>query len=121
MRYRHQPREIATAGVLLSRPSPARLQLACTARGVLAGVARPTTSRTGVRLADPRRADRERATGKLASAVQRKASLSGRLLRSDLGPELLATAMAAVSPGCKHCYAETFAERFRGVRGHPYQ
>lgn len=25
-----------------------------------------------------------------------------------------------VSPGCKHCYAETFAERFRGVRGHPY-
>lgn len=26
-----------------------------------------------------------------------------------------------VSPGCKHCYAETFAERFRGVRGHPFQ
>lgn len=26
-----------------------------------------------------------------------------------------------VSPGCKHCYAETFAERFRGVKGHPYQ
>lgn len=26
-----------------------------------------------------------------------------------------------ISPGCKHCYAETFAERFRGVRGHPYQ
>ena len=26
-----------------------------------------------------------------------------------------------VSPGCKHCYAETFAERFRGVAGHPYQ
>ena len=25
-----------------------------------------------------------------------------------------------VSPGCKHCYAETFAERFRGVPGHPY-
>jgi protein gp37 len=25
-----------------------------------------------------------------------------------------------VSPGCKHCYAETFAERFRGVSGHPY-
>src|SRR6185369_14194181 len=24
-------------------------------------------------------------------------------------------------PGCKHCYAETFAERFRGVRGHPYE
>jgi protein gp37 len=26
-----------------------------------------------------------------------------------------------VSPGCKHCYAETFAERFRGVLGHPYE
>src|SRR6267378_178922 len=26
-----------------------------------------------------------------------------------------------VSPGCKHCYAETFAERFRGVPGHPYE
>ena len=26
-----------------------------------------------------------------------------------------------VSPGCAHCYAETFAERFRGVAGHPYQ
>ncbi|MGP8244464.1 MAG: DUF5131 family protein [Bryobacteraceae bacterium] len=26
-----------------------------------------------------------------------------------------------VSPGCKHCYAETFAERFRGVPGHPYK
>jgi protein gp37 len=22
---------------------------------------------------------------------------------------------------CKHCYAETFAERFRGVKGHPYE
>ncbi len=26
-----------------------------------------------------------------------------------------------VSPGCDHCYAETFAERFRGVKGHPYE
>ena len=26
-----------------------------------------------------------------------------------------------ISPGCKHCYAETFAERFRGVRGHAYE
>ncbi len=26
-----------------------------------------------------------------------------------------------VSPGCKHCYAETFAERFRGVPSHPYE
>jgi protein gp37 len=26
-----------------------------------------------------------------------------------------------VSPGCTHCYAETFAERFRGVPGHPYE
>ena len=26
-----------------------------------------------------------------------------------------------ISPGCKHCYAERFAERFRGVKGHPYE
>lgn len=26
-----------------------------------------------------------------------------------------------ISPGCKHCYAEAFAERFRGVPGHPYE
>jgi protein gp37 len=26
-----------------------------------------------------------------------------------------------ISPGCKHCYAETFAERFRGVKGHPFE
>lgn len=26
-----------------------------------------------------------------------------------------------VSPGCKHCYAETFAERWRGIPGHPYE
>jgi protein gp37 len=26
-----------------------------------------------------------------------------------------------VSPGCAHCYAETFAERFRGVPGHPFE
>lgn len=26
-----------------------------------------------------------------------------------------------ISPGCKHCYAEAFAERFRGVKGHPYK
>lgn len=26
-----------------------------------------------------------------------------------------------ISPGCKHCYALTFAERFRGVKGHPYE
>jgi protein gp37 len=26
-----------------------------------------------------------------------------------------------ISPGCKYCYAEVFAERFRGVPGHPYQ
>jgi protein gp37 len=28
---------------------------------------------------------------------------------------------AKISPGCAHCYAETFAERFRGVPGHPYE
>lgn len=26
-----------------------------------------------------------------------------------------------ISPGCAHCYAETFAERFRGVPDHPYE
>lgn len=26
-----------------------------------------------------------------------------------------------VSSGCAHCYAEVFAERFRGVPGHPYE
>ncbi len=26
-----------------------------------------------------------------------------------------------VSPGCKHCYAERFAERWRGIPGHPYE
>lgn len=26
-----------------------------------------------------------------------------------------------ISPGCRHCYAETFAERFRNVPGHPYE
>lgn len=26
-----------------------------------------------------------------------------------------------ISPGCKHCYASAFAERFRGVPGHPFE
>ena len=26
-----------------------------------------------------------------------------------------------ITSGCAHCYAETFAERFRGVPGHPYE
>jgi protein gp37 len=26
-----------------------------------------------------------------------------------------------ITPGCKHCYAATFAERFRGVPDHPYE
>jgi protein gp37 len=26
-----------------------------------------------------------------------------------------------ISPGCKHCYAAAFAERFRGVKDHPYE
>lgn len=28
---------------------------------------------------------------------------------------------AEISPGCAHCYAKTFAERFRGVPGHPFE
>jgi protein gp37 len=31
------------------------------------------------------------------------------------------TGCTRVSPGCDHCYALTFAERFRGVPGHPYE
>lgn len=31
------------------------------------------------------------------------------------------TGCKEVSPGCAHCYAKTFAERFRGVPGHPYE
>ena len=31
------------------------------------------------------------------------------------------TGCTKVSPGCAHCYAETFAERFRGVADHPYE
>lgn len=31
------------------------------------------------------------------------------------------TGCTKVSPGCDHCYAETFAERWRGVSGHPYE
>ena len=31
------------------------------------------------------------------------------------------TGCTKVSPGCAHCYAETFAERFRGTPGHPYE
>ena len=31
------------------------------------------------------------------------------------------TGCTKVSPGCKHCYAETIAERFRGIPGHPYE
>jgi protein gp37 len=30
------------------------------------------------------------------------------------------TGCVKVSPGCKHCYAERFAERFRGTPGHPF-
>jgi protein gp37 len=26
-----------------------------------------------------------------------------------------------ISPGCKFCYAEAFAERWRGISGHPYE
>jgi protein gp37 len=25
------------------------------------------------------------------------------------------------SPGCKHCYANTFAKRFRGITKHPFE
>ncbi len=31
------------------------------------------------------------------------------------------TGCTKISPGCSNCYAERFAERFRGVDGHPYE
>jgi protein gp37 len=31
------------------------------------------------------------------------------------------TGCTEVTPGCAHCYAKTFAERWRGVKGHPYE
>jgi protein gp37 len=31
------------------------------------------------------------------------------------------TGCTKVSAGCAHCYAETFAKRFRGVPDHPYE
>lgn len=31
------------------------------------------------------------------------------------------TGCTKVSPGCDNCYAQTFAERWRGVTGHPYE
>lgn len=31
------------------------------------------------------------------------------------------TGCTEVSPGCDNCYARVFAERFRGVKGHPYE
>src|SRR4051812_18578260 len=39
----------------------------------------------------------------------------------DAGPWNPVTGCSKVSPGCAHCYAETFAERWRGVPGHPYE
>ena len=31
------------------------------------------------------------------------------------------TGCTKVSEGCAHCYAERLAERFRGIKGHPYE
>ena len=31
------------------------------------------------------------------------------------------TGCTKIGPGCDNCYAERFAERFRGVSGHPYE
>ena len=31
------------------------------------------------------------------------------------------TGCTKIGPGCDNCYAERFAERFRGVQGHPYE
>src|ERR1700722_6661408 len=31
------------------------------------------------------------------------------------------TGCEEVSPGCNHCYAKVFAERWRGIPGHPFE
>jgi hypothetical protein len=31
------------------------------------------------------------------------------------------TGCTPISPGCKNCYGKTFAERWRGIPGHPYE
>ncbi|MGC9504591.1 DUF5131 family protein [Baaleninema sp.] len=31
------------------------------------------------------------------------------------------TGCTKISPGCLNCYAERFAERWRGIKGHPYE
>jgi protein gp37 len=31
------------------------------------------------------------------------------------------TGCTKISAGCDHCYAQRFSERFRGVRGHPFE
>ncbi len=31
------------------------------------------------------------------------------------------TGCTKIGPGCDHCYAERFAERWRGIKGHPYE
>lgn len=31
------------------------------------------------------------------------------------------TGCEEVSEGCEHCYARTFAERWRGIPGHPFE
>ena len=31
------------------------------------------------------------------------------------------TGCTKISAGCDHCYAERFAERFRGVKDHPFE
>ena len=31
------------------------------------------------------------------------------------------TGCTKIGPGCANCYAERFAERWRGIEGHPYE
>ena len=31
------------------------------------------------------------------------------------------TGCTKIGPGCDHCYAQRFAERWRGIKGHPYE
>ena len=93
--------------------------------------------------ASPHRSAPPRATERAARGAGVRSSFTRRSVRSDVehvfvgaDSETMAdnsriewteatwnpvTGCSKVSPGCAHCYAETFAERWRGTSGHPYE
>jgi protein gp37 len=53
--------------------------------------------------------------------VERRAMSKGSAIEWTDSTWNPVTGCTKVSPGCDHCYAETFAERFRGVAEHPFE